>query len=130
MSREKLAFIEHPEPVLTSAPYERFTTVFCAAGQGIHADCLFQIVIDVQATDMPIPLDLTERESCTMKIALIGATGFVGSAILKEALDRGHDVTAIVRHPDKLHRMRSFILRRAMSTMRTKWLGWSRAMRR
>ena len=37
-----------------------------------------------------------------MKIALIGATGFVGSAILKEALDRGHEVTAIVRHPAKL----------------------------
>lgn len=37
-----------------------------------------------------------------MKIALIGATGFVGSAIMKEALDRGHEVTAIVRHPEKL----------------------------
>ncbi len=37
-----------------------------------------------------------------MKIALIGATGFVGSAILKEALDRGHEITAIVRHPEKL----------------------------
>ena len=37
-----------------------------------------------------------------MKIALIGATGFVGSAILKEALDRGHEVTAIVRHPQKV----------------------------
>jgi uncharacterized protein len=37
-----------------------------------------------------------------VKIALIGATGFVGSAILKEALDRGHEVTAIVRHPETL----------------------------
>jgi putative NADH-flavin reductase len=37
-----------------------------------------------------------------MKIALIGATGFVGSAILKEALDRGLQVTAIARHPEKL----------------------------
>ena len=37
-----------------------------------------------------------------MKIALIGATGFVGSAILKEALGRGHEVAAIVRNPDKL----------------------------
>jgi len=37
-----------------------------------------------------------------MKIALIGATGFVGSALLKEALDRGHEVTGIVRHPEKL----------------------------
>jgi putative NADH-flavin reductase len=35
-----------------------------------------------------------------VRIALIGATGFVGSALLKEALERGHEVTAIVRHPD------------------------------
>ncbi|WP_044873941.1 NAD(P)-dependent oxidoreductase [Pseudomonas sp. LFM046] len=37
-----------------------------------------------------------------MKIALIGATGFVGSAVLTEALQRGNQVTAIVRHPEKL----------------------------
>ncbi|HUZ59872.1 MAG TPA: NAD(P)-dependent oxidoreductase [Hanamia sp.] len=37
-----------------------------------------------------------------MKIALIGATGFVGSAILKEALERGHLVAAIARHPQKI----------------------------
>jgi putative NADH-flavin reductase len=36
------------------------------------------------------------------KIVLIGASGFVGSAILKEALDRGHKVTAVVRHPEKI----------------------------
>lgn len=37
-----------------------------------------------------------------MRIAILGATGFVGSAILKEALDRGHLATAIVRNPEKL----------------------------
>jgi uncharacterized protein len=37
-----------------------------------------------------------------MKIALIGATGFVGAVILQEALNRGHEVTAIVRNPEKL----------------------------
>ncbi|AMJ68076.1 NAD(P)-dependent oxidoreductase [Hymenobacter sp. PAMC 26628] len=37
-----------------------------------------------------------------MKIALIGATGFVGSNLLREALMRGHQVTAIVRSPAKL----------------------------
>ncbi len=37
-----------------------------------------------------------------MKIALIGATGFVGSRLLAEALTRGHHVTAIVRDPAKL----------------------------
>ena len=34
-----------------------------------------------------------------MKIALIGATGFVGSKILAELTDRGHEITAIVRNP-------------------------------
>ncbi|MBA3072589.1 MAG: NAD(P)-dependent oxidoreductase [Anaerolineae bacterium] len=37
-----------------------------------------------------------------MKIALIGATGFIGSAILSEALNRGHEVTAIARSVEKL----------------------------
>lgn len=37
-----------------------------------------------------------------MKVALIGASGFVGSAILKELLQRGHQVTAIVRNPGKV----------------------------
>ncbi|MBS1525126.1 MAG: NAD(P)-dependent oxidoreductase [Bacteroidetes bacterium] len=37
-----------------------------------------------------------------MKIALIGATGFVGKAVLNEALHRGHKVTAIARNTDKL----------------------------
>ena len=37
-----------------------------------------------------------------MKIALIGATGFVGSAVLTELLRRQHDVTALVRHPARI----------------------------
>ena len=37
-----------------------------------------------------------------MNIALIGATGFVGSGILQEALRRGHAVTALVRDPEAL----------------------------
>lgn len=37
-----------------------------------------------------------------MKVALIGASGFVGSYILQELLNRGHQVSAIVRHPEKI----------------------------
>jgi putative NADH-flavin reductase len=37
-----------------------------------------------------------------LKIALIGATGFIGSAILKEALSRNHLVTSLVSRPEKL----------------------------
>lgn len=33
---------------------------------------------------------------------MIGASGFVGSAILKELLSRGHQITAIVRNPEKI----------------------------
>ncbi len=36
------------------------------------------------------------------KIVLIGASGFVGSALLNEALNRGFEVTAVVRHPEKI----------------------------
>lgn len=35
-------------------------------------------------------------------VVLIGASGFVGSAILKELLTRGHKVTGIVRNPQKI----------------------------
>ena len=37
-----------------------------------------------------------------MKIALIGATGFVGSKVMAEALRRGHQVTALSRNAAKL----------------------------
>lgn len=36
------------------------------------------------------------------KIVLIGASGFVGSAILNEALNRGIKVTAVVRNPESI----------------------------
>lgn len=36
------------------------------------------------------------------KVALIGASGFIGSRLLGELSARGHAVTAIVRHPEKV----------------------------
>jgi putative NADH-flavin reductase len=36
------------------------------------------------------------------RIVLIGASGFIGSALLREALDRGHHVVAVVRNPEKI----------------------------
>jgi len=37
-----------------------------------------------------------------MNVVLYGASGMIGSRILKELLDRGHAVTAVVRDPAKL----------------------------
>jgi uncharacterized protein len=43
-----------------------------------------------------------ELEVLNMKIGIIGATGKAGSLIAKEASERGHEVTAIVRNARKL----------------------------
>ena len=37
-----------------------------------------------------------------MKVAIIGASGNIGSFVRDEALARGHHATAIVRHPEKI----------------------------
>jgi uncharacterized protein len=37
-----------------------------------------------------------------MHVALIGASGFIGSALRKELLSRGHQVTALVTRPQKV----------------------------
>lgn len=37
-----------------------------------------------------------------MRIAIFGATGGTGRELLQQALDKGHEVTAIVRHPEAI----------------------------
>lgn len=37
-----------------------------------------------------------------MKVVIIGASGTIGKRITEEALRRGHDVTAILRNPERL----------------------------
>lgn len=45
-----------------------------------------------------------------MKIGIIGASGKAGSRILKEAVDRGHEVTAIVRDSSKVTHKNAAVL--------------------
>lgn len=45
-----------------------------------------------------------------MKIGVIGATGKAGSLIAKEAIERGHEVTAIVRNASKLTAPKTAVL--------------------
>lgn len=48
---------------------------------------------------------VTHKAFRNMKnVVLIGASGFVGNALLNELLDRGHQVTAIVRNAQKITR--------------------------
>jgi putative NADH-flavin reductase len=48
-----------------------------------------------------------------MKVALIGATGFVGSPLLAELLGRGHQVTVLARDPAKLAPQAALSVRKA-----------------
>jgi putative NADH-flavin reductase len=48
-----------------------------------------------------------------MKIALIGASGMIGSRILAEALQRGHQVTGIVRNPEKIEAHKNLTTKKA-----------------
>lgn len=45
-----------------------------------------------------------------MKIGVIGATGKAGNVIYKEAADRGHEVTAIVRNASKVEDKNAIVL--------------------
>ncbi|MEW9698676.1 NAD(P)-dependent oxidoreductase [Paenibacillus sp. SI8] len=45
-----------------------------------------------------------------MKIAVIGASGKAGNNIVKESLDRGHSVTAIVRDASKIDNQRVAVI--------------------
>jgi len=64
-----------------------------AAGAGSPAH-----IADPLAATLPAPV----KAASPQNIVLIGATGFVGSRLLKEAIYRGHTVTAVVRNPRKL----------------------------
>jgi putative NADH-flavin reductase len=44
-----------------------------------------------------------------MKLLVLGATGGTGLEIVRQAVDRGHSVTAFVRSPDRLHSFRDRI---------------------
>lgn len=37
-----------------------------------------------------------------MRLAIFGASGWIGGTVAREALERGHDVTAVVRDPARL----------------------------
>ena len=38
----------------------------------------------------------------SMKLAVIGATGPTGALVVSQALEKGHEVVALVRNPEKL----------------------------
>ena len=53
-----------------------------------------------------------------MKIGVIGASGKAGSLILKEAVERGHEVTAIVRNSSKISNQNVKVLEKNIFDLR------------
>ncbi|WP_240354520.1 NAD(P)H-binding protein [Pectobacterium brasiliense] len=63
-------------------------------------------------------------------IALIGASGDAGSRILKELSDRGHTVTAIARHPEKIVSLPNVTAKQETHWTRTLWSPYLKGMMR
>lgn len=51
-----------------------------------------------------------------MKVALIGASGFVGKAVLVELLQRGHQVTAVIRQSNEIQEQNGLTITEADAT--------------
>ena len=45
---------------------------------------------------------MVPSHSITMKLTIIGATGGIGRQLVEQAVEGGHDVTAVVRDPRRL----------------------------
>ena len=58
-----------------------------------------------------------------MKIGIVGASGKVGSLILKEAVSRGHEVTAIVRDASKLKDQSGSVIEKNVFDLKTEDLN-------
>ncbi|MEJ7152909.1 NAD(P)H-binding protein [Staphylococcus ureilyticus] len=54
-----------------------------------------------------------------MKIGIIGATGRLGRLLLKESINRKHDVTAIVRDANKLDSLIENVIEKNVNTLST-----------
>ncbi|GIO09781.1 hypothetical protein J31TS6_58090 [Brevibacillus reuszeri] len=58
-----------------------------------------------------------------MKIGIVGASGKAGQLIMKEALDRGHQVTAIVRDASKINEPNVAVLEKDVFSLTAADLG-------
>lgn len=45
---------------------------------------------------------MAKKNDAIQRIAIIGASGFIGKAVVQYALDSGHELTVLVRTPEKL----------------------------
>jgi uncharacterized protein len=50
------------------------------------------------------------QETPAMNVVLYGASGMIGSRVLKELLHRGHTVTAVVRNPEKVAAVGAYVV--------------------
>jgi putative NADH-flavin reductase len=65
---------------------------------------LYYLLILTNNLEQTVTYPITYKSNNMIKIAVIGATGFVGTALVKEGLSRGYEITAIARNSDKVEK--------------------------
>jgi putative NADH-flavin reductase len=70
-----------------------------------------QFVIHSQRFELRSNGVFAQREVSMANVCLIGATGNAGSRILSELARRGHHVTAVVRHPERVPKLDGVVAR-------------------
>lgn len=61
-----------------------------------------QLVLTILFFSHVLAPDTQAQQSISLKFIVYGATGNVGSRVIAEALNRGHEVTAVSRNPDRI----------------------------
>lgn len=82
-------------PFLQSYLFGNYTTILCVL---FFPDVWSYYRTDARETQAFVK---TDREDKTMKLAVVCANGKAGKLIVKEAVDRGLDVTAVVREENQ-----------------------------
>lgn len=77
--------------------------VACASGLNIHSPAAMRApAVATMRAAVPVAAEHVPGETCTgEKVVVVGATGYIGKAVVRESVRRGYPTTAVVRSLEK-----------------------------
>ena len=76
--------------------------VACASGLSMHSPALMRVPAAASRAAVPVAAEHVPGETCTgERVVVVGATGYIGKAVVRESVRRGYSTTAVVRSLDR-----------------------------